>query len=105
MESIDKKYYSSDFYDIRINYYKVKVGTSLRYWESKGWINRIDPYGWFQWYWRYYNGRRSKDDKRQINRWKRIINRFIGILKKLNSKNKDNKKIRQILLHWCYEIR
>ena len=44
------------------------------------------------------------DDIRQMNRWKRIVNRFVGILKKLNSKGKDSKKIKQILLHWCYEL-
>ena len=31
----------------------VKCGTLLRFWENKGWINPIDPYGWFQWYFRY----------------------------------------------------
>ena len=83
-----------------LNYYSVEGGTSLRFWESKGWINEIDPYGWFQWYFRYWKGRRNEDDERQINRWKRIVSRFVGILKK----GKDSKKIRQILLHWCYEL-
>ena len=46
----------------------------------------------------------KEDDKRQISRWKRIASRFIGILKQLNSEGKDSKKIRQILLHWCYEL-
>ena len=82
IENIDKKYYCSDFYDVDLNYYKVKCGTSLRFWESKRWINKIDPYGWFQWYFRYWKGRRSKDDNRQINRWKRIVSRFVGIFKK-----------------------
>ena len=54
--------------------------------------------GWFQWYFRYWKGRRSKDDQRQIGRWKRIVSRFVGILKKLIIKGK-NLKIRQILLH------
>ena len=49
LENIDKKYYCSDFYDVALNYYGVEVGTSLRFWESKGWIREIDPCGWFQW--------------------------------------------------------
>ena len=44
LEGIDKKYYASDFYDASVNKYSVKCGTSLRFWESKGWINEIDPY-------------------------------------------------------------
>ena len=99
LENIDKKYYSSDFYDVGLNFYGVEVGTSLRFWESKGWINAIDPYGWFQWYFRYWKGGRSEDDIRQIGRWKRIVSRFVGVLRKLISKNKDSLKIRQILLH------
>ena len=79
LKNIDKKYYCSKFYDINLNYYKVEVGTSLRFREEKGWINEIDPYGWFRWYFRYWKGRRSEDDKRQINRWKRIVNRFVSI--------------------------
>ena len=47
LESIDKKYYCSNFYDVSINFYGVECGTNLRFWESKRWINEIDPYGWF----------------------------------------------------------
>ena len=104
LKDIDKKYYCSNFYDVKLNYYGFEVGTSLRFWKSKGWINKLDPYRWFQWYFRYWKGRRSKDDKRQINRWKKIVNRFVSILKKIIREGKDSKKIRQILIHSCYEL-
>ena len=108
LKNIDQKY-CSDYYDVSVNKYGVKCGTSLRFWENKGWINEIDPYGWFQWYFRYWLGRRSKDDKRQINRWKKIVSRFRGKLVKMirdaGSKFDDysiSPKIRQILLHCGY---
>ena len=94
-----------------MNKYKVKTGTLLRFWEDKGWINEIDPYGWFERYFRNWLGRRSEDDKRQINRWKKIVSRFRGKLVKM-IKDTDSefdgysilRKIRQILLHWGYEL-
>ena len=66
-----------------MNKYGVKCETSLRFWENKGWINKIDPYGWFQWYFRCWLGRRSKDDKGQINRWEKIVSRYRGKLVKM----------------------
>ena len=79
--------------------------------ENKGWINKIDPYGWFQWYFRYWLGRRSEDDKRQINRWKKLLIGLEGKLTKMikdaGSKFNDHSispQIRQILLHWGYEL-
>ena len=92
------------------NRYGVKCGRSLRFWQNKAWINEIDPYGWFQWYVRCWLGRRSKDDERQINRWKRIVSWFRGklvkMIKDVDSKSDDYSIlliIRQILLHWGYE--
>ena len=94
MESIDGRYYRSDFNDVSLNCYGVKCRTSLRSWEEKAWVNKIDLYGWFQWYFRYWKGRTSEDDQRQIGRWKRIVSRFVGILKTLISKGGDSPKIR-----------
>ena len=89
----------------------MKWGTSLRFWENKDWINEIDPYDWFQWYFRYWLGRRSEDNERQINRWKKIVSKFRGKLVKMikdaGSKFDDYSiapKIRQILLHRGYEL-
>ena len=111
LERIDPKLYLSNCYDTSVNKYKLKCGKSLRFRENKGWIREQDPYGWFQWYLRYYLGRRSEDDKRQIARWNNIVNRFKGILVKMiksrNAKYNDysiSPKIRQISLHWGYEL-
>ena len=106
-----EKDHTSDFYNTELNKYRVKTRTSLRFWENKGGINEIDPYGWLQWYFRYWLGRRSNNDERQINRWKRIASRFRGKLVKM-IKDADSKfdnysilpKIRQILIHWGYEL-
>ena len=111
LRDLDPKLYSSNYYDVNVNKYGLKCGTSLRFWENKGWIHKQDPYGWFPWYCRYYLGRRSYDDKRQIKKWNNIINRFKGISVTM-IKDKDTKfddysvspKIRQILLHCGYEL-
>ena len=111
LQNIDQKFYCSDCYDVSINKHDAKCGTSLKFWENKGWINEIDPYGWFQWYFRCWLGRRSQDDERQINRWKRIISRLRGklvrMIKDAGSKFGDysiSSKIREILLHRGYEL-
>ena len=76
LKNIDQKFYCSDYYVASVNKYGIKCRTSLRFWENKGWINKIDPYGWFQWHFRYWLGRWLEDDDRQINRCKRIVSRF-----------------------------
>ena len=100
--------------DVSVKIYGIKCGTSLRFWGNKGWINKIDPkipLKQIQWYSRYWLGKRSKDDKRQINTRKEIVSRFRGnlvkIIRDVGSKFDDysiSPKIRQILLHWGYEL-
>lgn len=101
LKNIDEKLLTQSEYDKSINKYKVKVGTSLEFWEEKGWITKHDPYGWIQWYCEFYNGRRIKEeDERQIKRWLNIKIRFGKWLRNLEKQKKDSAKIRQTLLHW-----
>jgi len=89
-----------------MNYFKIKASKSLSYWRKKGWIHPEDPRGWFQWYCRYYMGRRMDDDQRQIKRWK-AMKRHIAQVKKNCVKADElcRKKQRQALLHWAYDSR
>ena len=96
---------------MNVNKYGVKSGTSLRFWKNKVWTSKTDLYGWFEWYFSYWLGRRSKDDKRQINRWKKTVSRFRGkLVKMINDTGSKfghysiSPKVRQILLHWGYEL-
>ena len=111
LKNIDQKYYCSIYYDVSANKYGVLCRTSLGFWENKGWINHVDPYGWLQWYCRYWLGRKSFDDERQINRRKGIVSSFksklIKMIKDVNGRIDDysiSPKIRQVLLHWGYEL-
>lgn len=99
----------------QLNKYKVRAGSSLRNWKEKGWIKEnIDPYGWVQWYCHYYNGRRTVDDNRQIQRWLsfagpngRWRGRLISEIKKKGGQYDDysiSPVIRQSLQHWAYQL-
>jgi len=95
-----------EFHNAKLNYFKVNASESLQVWRKNGWIYHEDPRGWFQWYCRYYVGRRCKDDERQIKRWKAIV-RHVGAIEK-NCTQKDMNcrlKERQALLHWAYDSR
>ena len=103
-------------YDRNINKYGKKVGTTLSFWEDKGWIDKQDPYGWFQWYCEFYTGRRSKDDARQISRFNKLAGpkgRFrkwlVTQIMKKGGKSKWNDHsispaMRQTLQHWAYKL-
>lgn len=97
---------NSKFHDAKLNYYGVNASKPLSYWRKKGWIREQDPRGWFQWYCRYYMGRRSTDDDRQIKRWI-AIKRHIAQVKKYCKKGdlSCRPRQRQALLHWAYDSR
>jgi hypothetical protein len=89
-----------------LNFFGVNASQPLSVWLRKGWIYHEDPRGWFQWYCRYYSGRRCLDDLRQIKRW-RAVRRHLAQLKK-NCARGDltcRRKQRQALLHWAYDSR
>jgi len=90
-----------------LNYFGVNASQPLSVWIKKGWIYKDDPRGWFQWYCRYYMGRRiPKEDEKQIKRW-RAINRHIAQVVK-NCRAGDlacRPKQRQAILHWAYDSR
>ncbi len=92
--------------DPAVNYFKVNASQPLSLWQEKGWIYHEDPRGWFQWFCRYYLGRRCVDDLRQIGRW-RAVRRHVAQIKKHCAQGALDcrRRQRQALLHWAYDSR
>lgn len=94
-------------HDPKLNFFGINASQPLSVWRSKGWIHPADPRGWFQWYCRYYRGRRMpEEDERQIKRWLAIRRHLMQVVR--NCRRGDlncRRKQRQALLHWAYDTR
>lgn len=95
-----------EFHDPNLNYFSINASSSLAIWRKNGWIHPDDPRGWFQWYCRYYMGRRHEDDQRQIKRWS-AMKRHVSQVKNNCAPGDINcrRRQRQALLHWAYDSR
>jgi len=93
-------------HDARLNYFGANASQSLAEWRRQGWIHPQDPRGWFQWYCRYYMGRRTSDDRRQIRRWRAIARHVAAIRKHCDKGDVEcRRRQRQAVLHWAYDSR
>ena len=93
-------------HDPSFNYFGVNASQPLSVWREKGWIYPEDPRGWFQWYCRYYMGRRCADDQRQIKRWKAMTRHIAQVEKHcMRGDIGCRTRQRQALLNWAYDSR
>lgn len=115
---------SSPIYNPDVNKYKVSCGQSIEEWEAAGWINHTyDVRGWFQWYCRFFMGRRCEDDERQISRWRKCVGEtgrwrrmllkkyvVLGIKEVFDDGEDENQvdvspAMHQTCTHWGFEVR
>lgn len=93
-------------HEASLNFFGVNASQPLSVWISKGWIYPDDPRGWFQWYCRYFMGRRCPDDERQIKRWQAIRRHLTQLSRHCAPGDIHCRpKQRQALLHWAYDTR
>lgn len=93
-------------HDPTMNYFGVNASQPLAVWRKNGWIHPEDPRGWFQWYCRYYRGRRGLDDERQVRRWRQIARHVAQVKQGCRKGDFDcRRRQRQALLHWAYDSR
>ena len=92
--------------DATLNFFGLNASQPLTVWRKNGWIHPDDPRGWFQWYCRYWMGRRSIDDERQIRRWRQMARHIAQIRQGCERRDLDcRRRQRQALLHWAYDSR
>ncbi len=115
---------TSPTYNPEINKYKVSCGQSIEEWEAAGWINHTyDVRGWFQWYCRFFMGRRCEDDERQISRWRKcvgetgrwrrmLLKKYVALgIREVFDDGEDEDQvdvspvIHQTCTHWAFEVR
>jgi hypothetical protein len=89
-----------------LNFFKVNASQPLSVWRQNGWIHPDDPRGWFQWYCRYYMGRRGPDDERQVRRWQAMSRHVAQVRKHCREGDLSCRpRQRQALLNWAYDSR
>lgn len=118
------KYLTNTEYDPDVNKYKVSCGQSIEEWEASGWISHEhDVRGWFQWYTRFFRGRRCDDDDRQVSRWKKCVGETgrwrrtllkkymqLGVREVFDDGADENAPevspvVHQTCHHWAFEVR
>jgi hypothetical protein len=110
LSNVPTHLYLGNKYKPSSNRFKIRSGMPYDYWKDKGWMHNDDPYGWFEWYIKYNNGRRHPDDERQISRWQDFCGRNGRWRKRIykmidETGNWDvSPRIQQSLLHWGYVV-
>ena len=109
-DGLDINLYLREKYSAKVNQFEIKSGMGYEYWKEMDWLHEDDPYGWFEWYCKYYLGRRHPDDDRQISRWQNFCGKNGRWKDRIYSRIYETKnwkispRIQQSLLHWGYFV-